>query len=80
MTQTTIDLMAIKEQYDKARSKITRRVILCAGTGCVANGALRVFKAFVDGIAAKGLDVVTELKEEAKEGTLVSQSGCQGFC
>jgi NADH-quinone oxidoreductase subunit F len=83
MSQTTIDLKAIKDQYDKARSKITRRVILCAGTGCVANGALKVYQAFVDGIKAKGLDVVTELKQEDKEshnGTLVSKSGCQGFC
>jgi NADH-quinone oxidoreductase subunit F len=80
MSQTTIDLNAIKDQYDKARGKVTRRVILCAGTGCVANGALKVYQAFVDGIKAKGLDIVTELKEEAKPGTLVSKSGCQGFC
>ncbi|MHB0999557.1 MAG: NADH-ubiquinone oxidoreductase-F iron-sulfur binding region domain-containing protein [Armatimonadota bacterium] len=59
---------------------VKRRVIICAGTGCVANGALKVFDAFVKEIAAAGLDVVTELKEEATGDNLVSKSGCQGFC
>ena len=80
MSQTTIDLKSIAAAYGKAHEKVVRRIILCAGTGCVANGALKVHEAFVEGIAAAGLPVVVELKGEEKEGTLVSKSGCQGFC
>jgi NADH-quinone oxidoreductase subunit F len=59
----------------------TRRVIVCAGTGCVANGARAVYQALVEQIAQAGLDVVTEFKPEDPEHDLtLTQSGCQGFC
>ena len=58
-----------------------RRVVICAGTGCVANGALKVHAAFVQQIAAAGLSVATELRAEDEGGDVrLSKSGCQGFC
>jgi hypothetical protein len=32
-----------------------RRVIICAGTGCMANGAMKVFEQFKSEIASSGL-------------------------
>jgi NADH-quinone oxidoreductase subunit F len=60
----------------------TRRVVICAGTGCVANGAYKVAAKFKEELAARGLPIVTELKHEGEpqEGTAVTKSGCQGFC
>jgi len=86
MTCNTIDLERIAGKYAAALQKISRRVTICAGTGCVANGALKVREAFIEKIAAAGLDVVTELKPEddgpclSGDTTFVSKSGCQGFC
>ena len=58
-----------------------RRVIVCAGTGCVASGAHGVFEAFAQQIKAAGIDVVTEFRaEEHGHGLRLNQSGCQGFC
>lgn len=58
-----------------------RRVIVCAGTGCVANGAEKVFQAFVEQIQAAHLPVTTEFKPEASADQLrLNRSGCQGFC
>jgi NADH-quinone oxidoreductase subunit F len=57
-----------------------RRVIVCAGTGCVASGAYEVFQAFADQIKAAGLPVQTEFKPEEKTGLRLNKSGCQGFC
>ena len=58
-----------------------RRVIVCAGTGCVANGAYKVFQAFVDQIKAAGIEATTEFKPEAQAHDLrLNKSGCQGFC
>ncbi len=34
-----IDLVAIGGEFADALEKITRRVIICAGTGCMAGGA-----------------------------------------
>jgi NADH-quinone oxidoreductase subunit F len=65
-----------------------RRVVVCAGTGCVASGAYHVFKAFGEQIRAAGIAVVTEFRPEDAAGTVagggkplrLNQSGCQGFC
>jgi len=42
-----------------------RRVIICAGTGCMANGAMKVHEAFKSEIAGSGLRVILELRAEA---------------
>jgi len=78
-----VDLDLIARQYAAVSQPITRRVIVCAGTGCMAGGALRVHRALVEQIAAAGLPVTTELKPEESStpaGLHVSKSGCQGFC
>jgi NADH-quinone oxidoreductase subunit F len=58
-----------------------RRVIVCAGTGCMANGSLKVFQSMKQEMAAAGLNVVLEFRPESNsDGIRVSESGCQGFC
>jgi len=83
-TQAKLDLQDIQNHYQQAVEGPERRVIICAGTGCVANGSLKVHAAFVEQIAQQGLPVKTELQyedEAHEEGeVLVSESGCQGFC
>ncbi len=84
MSQPIMDLAKIARDYTAAAEKTARRVIVCAGTGCVANGALKVVDAFVREIAAKGLPVTIELSKDEElvhgDAVLVSKSGCQGFC
>jgi NADH-quinone oxidoreductase subunit F len=58
-----------------------RRVILCAGTGCMANGAMKVFDRFRKEMDQAGLNVILELRPEAGDRDVrLSKSGCQGFC
>ena len=58
-----------------------RRVIICAGTGCMANGAMKVFEQFKREMADTGLHVLLELRPEAvSDEVRLSKSGCQGFC
>src|SRR5664279_4355650 len=58
-----------------------RRVIICAGTGCMANGAMKVYEQFKSEIAKAGLKVILELRAEATSDEIRrSKSGCQGFC
>ena len=69
--------------YQVAADAAERRLVICAGTGCVAGGAIEVYGEFVRAIEAAGIDVVTELRPEAPPlpGFVhVSRSGCQGFC
>jgi NADH-quinone oxidoreductase subunit F len=58
-----------------------RRVILCAGTGCMANGAMQVFDRFKAEMSKAELNVILELRPEAGDRDVrLSKSGCQGFC
>lgn len=79
--KTTVDLEKIRDDYKAAAAKIKRRIIICAGTGCVANGSLEVRDALAEALKKAGVDVALELrKEEEHTGTYISKSGCQGFC
>ncbi|MBP7054024.1 MAG: NADH-quinone oxidoreductase subunit NuoF [Phycisphaerae bacterium] len=80
MIEQAVNLEAMKRHYEESRSAITRRVIVCAGTGCVANGSLKVFAALENEIAGRGLAVVVELGHDCGGDVLLSKSGCQGFC
>jgi NADH-quinone oxidoreductase subunit F len=79
---STIQLEQTRKTYETAARTVTRRIVICAGTGCMANGAMKVYNRFVEAIAKAGLPVTTELKAEdaSPNKTLVSSSGCQGFC
>ena len=58
-----------------------RRVIVCAGTGCVASGSYKVFQAVVEQVRAAGIPVSTEFQPEDKSSAMrLNKSGCQGFC
>jgi NADH-quinone oxidoreductase subunit F len=59
----------------------SRRVILCAGTGCVANGAWKVFAEFQTKLAESGSSATLTADHTVCDGHVhVSKSGCQGFC
>ncbi len=73
------NLVNIKTAYDEKAIKTKKRIIICAGSGCVANGSLNVHKKFVEEIEKNGLNVLCELKAEEHDVHL-SKSGCQGFC
>jgi NADH-quinone oxidoreductase subunit F len=80
----TIILEEAAAAYRKSAAAVKRRIIVCAGTGCVANGSLKVIERLKTEIAAAGLNVTVDIeKETGKEaGSLnhISKSGCQGFC
>ena len=81
MIRSQADLTREAEHFEAMAGKTSRRLILCAGTGCIANGALAVFAALKKEIEAGGYPVAVELREEDPNGTLwLSHSGCQGFC
>jgi NADH-quinone oxidoreductase subunit F len=62
-----------------------KKVTVCAGTACRANGALKVYDAFVCEIKKAGFEVVeshaqTLAKKDLSHTYRTSKSGCQGFC
>ena len=82
MCNKTIDIDVCAKDYKNKLDGVKKRIIICAGTGCVANGSLAVRDAILEELARHNLNVNTDLeKEELKENShYVSKSGCQGFC
>ncbi|MBP3404333.1 MAG: NADH-quinone oxidoreductase subunit NuoF [Alphaproteobacteria bacterium] len=77
----TENLEKIASDYKAMHDTVTRRMVICAGTGCIANGSLKLYDALLKEIEKAGINVAVELKTEdhAKKSHL-SKSGCQGFC
>lgn len=78
-------LEQIVASYRDRSAKIDRRVVVCAGTGCIANGSLKVREAIIEHAKNAGLNIVVELTDELPvtagvQSVYMSRSGCQGFC
>lgn len=69
------------ESWKKGFAKEQGRILVCAGTGCVANGSLQVYAALKAEVEKNGIYVTVDLLlEGAQNGTTVVKSGCHGFC
>lgn len=72
------DLRLAREAAITEMKSQTKRILICAGTGCLAGGSQQIyekFKALTEGM--EGVDI-TFAPEAAHVG--VKQSGCHGFC
>ena len=74
------DLKKIKSDYLSHVGKLKRKIIVCGGTGCVANGALKVYDELKKQIVAANIDMVVDLQFKEEAPTYAMLSGCQGFC
>ena len=67
------------ELMEQSRDRLN--VLVCAGTGCIASGAMKVYDYLRITCQSRGIPVAVCLKDEAgKEGIHLKKSGCHGFC
>ena len=64
------------------RSGNAVNVLVCAGTGCIAGGSLKVCETLKEECARRGLQVYVGLTEHSGEekSLHIKMSGCHGFC
>ena len=57
-------------------------VLICAGTGCIAGGAMKIYDNIREECEKRGLTVYVGLKHDTDEekSLHVKMSGCHGFC
>ncbi len=66
------DLNKIRKTSLATQKKHPKKVLVCCGTGCIANGALKIVDSVRDGLEKRNLkDVTVEILKE---------TGCHGFC
>ncbi len=75
----TISLQEHAAAFSRQMERYKARVMICAGTGCMANGSMRVFHRFEEVVKARGLSISVQL-DRSETDFVLSQSGCQGFC
>lgn len=75
------DLINIRNEYKASLEMQKKKIILCAGTGCVAGGALDIYDEFVKLMKDKGINCEISLEKEPHDESVgIKKSGCHGFC
>jgi len=75
-----ISLEARSEHFGKAAAAHKNRIVICAGTGCMANGSMKIYERFIELVTARGITYDVAMEKEEGSDLALAMSGCQGFC
>ena len=71
----------LSKESKKLRAEQGKQILVCAGTGCVAGGSLKVYDYMKQACEKRGIGVKVSLQEHAgRDDIHLKKSGCHGFC
>ena len=74
-------MIKLRKAYSAAIKLQTKKILVCAGTGCVAGGSLDIYNELLRLIESKGIKCSVKLeKDPHSESIGLKKSGCHGFC
>ena len=69
------ELRAFREECVRAYNAYKRKILVCAGTGCVSSGSLNIYARLRELIEAKGIHCAVELEHEPEsEGVALKRA------
>ncbi len=75
------DLCRLRDVYARSLGEEQKRILICAGTGCIASGSLDIYDEMQRLLAGRGVACSVELAEEPHGPSVgLKKSGCHGFC
>ncbi len=77
---TRKDLADLRAQCRAALNAEKKKILVCSGTGCVANGSAAVHARFLEALRARGADCSVEFAADGGHETGLKKSGCHGLC
>ena len=81
MLKTRADLDALRACYEASAGAEQKKILVCAGTGCVSSGSLDIFARLTELMRQKGIACSVELQKEPHGDAVgMKKSGCHGFC
>ncbi|MDR1363013.1 MAG: NADH-quinone oxidoreductase subunit NuoF [Spirochaetaceae bacterium] len=82
MLQDRTALQKLRENCTRALDAERKKILVCAGTGCVSSGSLDLYARLSELMRERGIPCEVELREEPENiGQIgVKKSGCHGFC
>ena len=79
--KTREELRKLREEYAASLAGEKKKILICAGTGCISSGSLVIYDELKKIMEARGLKVEVELAEEPHDDSVgLKKSGCHGFC
>ena len=79
--KTREDLRAARVLYGKSLAAQEKKILVCAGTGCISSGSLDVYDRLKELMEERGIHCAVRLEEEPHEHEVgMKKSGCHGFC
>ena len=83
MAELTREILNARRVQAKALLAADRReVLICAGTGCIAGGSLKIYDYLKAECEKRGLKTRIALRDEngGEDAIHFKKSGCHGFC
>ena len=81
MLKSREDLDNIRSVYAKTLESQKAKILVCAGTGCVAGGSLVIYDRLKELMEQRNIPCSVELEKEVHHPTVgIKKSGCHGFC
>ena len=81
MLKTRKELITLRQACMAAAKHETRKVLVCAGTGCVAGGSLEIYDAMKSRLEELGIPCEVSLDTHVDHDMVgMKKSGCHGFC
>ena len=81
LTREGFHALTAQAKRDLQRSTDSVNAMVCAGTGCIAGGAMKVYEYLKSACERRGIPVAVSLRQEAgAKGIHLKKSGCHGFC
>ena len=82
MTRDSFHVFQANARNALKQSEQVPSVLICAGTGCIAGGAMKIYDNIKAECEKRGLQVYVGLKHDTDEekSLHVKMSGCHGFC
>ncbi|MEG1824090.1 MAG: NADH-quinone oxidoreductase subunit NuoF [Cloacibacillus sp.] len=75
------ELRQLRVKYAASLAEEKKKILICAGTGCISSGSLEIFQKLKTIMEEKGVNVAVELAEEPHDDSVgLKKSGCHGFC
>ena len=82
MTRDSFHVFQANARNALKQSEQVPSILICAGTGCIAGGAMKIYDNLKTECEKRGLPVYVGLKHDtdAEKSLHVKMSGCHGFC
>ncbi|MGI5997301.1 MAG: NADH-quinone oxidoreductase subunit NuoF [Lutispora sp.] len=81
MLKNREDLKKLRSLYKEALEAEKKKILVCAGTGCISSGSLEIYDRLVEIMKERNIPCSVELQEEPHGDTVgMKRSGCHGFC